>query len=196
MLNKPVEEIIYDGNGSVCGVKSEGEVAKCRFVIGDPSYFPDKVEKVGEVVRCICILSHPIPNTNNAESCQIIIPQREIKRKNDIYISCVSYAHSVAAKNKWVALISTTVETSNPRAEIELGMKLLGPIDAEFFSVGPLLVPKTDGSKDKVFISKSFDPQTHFEETCEDILEIYKRITGKDMDLTPAKKEGESKDEQ
>lgn len=30
MLNKPVEEIIYDESGHVKGVKSEGEVAKCK----------------------------------------------------------------------------------------------------------------------------------------------------------------------
>jgi Rab GDP dissociation inhibitor len=36
------------------------------------------VKKVGQVVRAICILSHPIPNTNNSESCQIIIPQSQV----------------------------------------------------------------------------------------------------------------------
>ncbi len=81
MLNKPVEEIVYDANGVACGVKSEGQVAKCKFVVGDPTYFSNKVKKVGEVAYCICILSGPVPNTNNAESCQIIIPQKEVKRK-------------------------------------------------------------------------------------------------------------------
>jgi len=44
MLNKPIEEIIMEG-GKVVGVKSEGLVAKCKFVIGDPSYFSNKVTK-------------------------------------------------------------------------------------------------------------------------------------------------------
>lgn len=48
MLDKPVEEIVYE-NGKVVGVKSQGEVAKCDNVIGDPSYFMDKVKKVGQV---------------------------------------------------------------------------------------------------------------------------------------------------
>src|SRR4051812_45797110 len=81
MLNKPVEDIIYE-NGVVVGVKSEGEVAKCKMVIGDASYFPNKVKKVGQVIRTICILGAPIPNTNNAESAQIIIPFAECKRKH------------------------------------------------------------------------------------------------------------------
>lgn len=48
MLDKPVEEIVYE-NGKVVGVKSQGEVARCDNVIGDPSYFTDKVKKVGQV---------------------------------------------------------------------------------------------------------------------------------------------------
>jgi len=189
MLNKPVEEIQYDSNGVVSGVKSEGEVAKCKFVVGDPSYFPDKVKKVGQVASLICVMSNPIPNTNNAESCQIIIPQKEAKRKYDIYISAVSFAHHVAPKGKWIALISTLVETNNPETEMAPALKILGKVDETFFSVRDLFVPIDDGTKSQVFISKSFDPETHFQESCEDILDIYKRITGKDMDLTPPKKD-------
>jgi len=195
MLNKPVEQVIYGPDGVVTGVKSEGETVKCKFVVGDPSYFPDKTKKVGQVASLICILSHPIPNTNDAESCQIIIPQKEAKRKYDVYISAVSFAHHVAPKGKWIALISTLVETANPEAELASGLKLLGKVDESFFSVRDLFVPTEDGKQSQVFISKSFDPETHFQESCEDILDIYKRITGKDMDLTPPVKKEEGKDE-
>jgi len=196
MLNKPIEEIVYDSNGVVVGVKSEGEIAKCKFVVGDPSYFPSKVEKYGQVVSYIAVLSHPIPNTNNAESCQIIIPQKEAKRKYDIYISCVSYAHHVAPKNKWLAMISTIVETDKPEQEIKLGVDLLGKVDDNFVTVRDLYRPKDDGIKSQVFISKSYDPETHFRESCMDILDIYKRITGKNMDLSPPKSKEEGKSEQ
>jgi len=195
MLNKPVDEIVYNDKGEVCGVKSEGETAKCKFVVGDPSYFPNKVKKIGQVASCICILGHAIPNTNNAESAQIIIPQKELKRKYDVYISCISFAHHIAPKGKWIALVSTQVESKSPEAELEGGLKLLGPIEAKFFNVRDIYAPIDDGSKDKVFISSSFDAETHFKQTCADILDIYKRITGKDMDLTPPKKE-EGKQEQ
>jgi Rab GDP dissociation inhibitor len=195
MLNKPVEQIVYGPDGKVVGVKSEGEVAKCKLVIGDPSYFPDKVKKVGQVASCICILSAPVPGTNNAESAQIIIPQKEVKRKYDIYISVVSYAHMVAPKGRWIALVSTQVETANPQAELQPGIQLLGKTDEIFYNVRDLYEPVEDGKKDQVFISRSFDPETHFDKSCEDILDIYKRITGKDMDLTPPKKQEEGKDE-
>jgi len=193
MLNKPVEELIYK-DGVVVGVKSEGEIAKCKFVVGDPSYFPDKVKKVGQVVSAICILSSPVPNTNNAESAQIIIPQKEGKRNFDIYISVVSHAHNICPKGRWVAICSTQVETQNPQAELEPAIKLLGKYDEIFFFTRDLYDPLDSGKKDQVFISKSFDPETHFEKSVEDILDVYKRITGKDMDMTPPKKE-ESKDE-
>jgi len=195
MLNKPIDEIVYDDKGVVVGVKSEGEVAKCKFVVGDPSYFPNKVKKIGRVASCICILEHPVPNTNDVESAQIIIPQKEVKRKFDIYISVVSHAHHVAPKGKWIALVSTQVETDNPEAELEPGLKLLGKIQEKFYNVRDIHAPLDDGKKDNVFISSSFDPETHFSATCMDILDLYKRITGKEMDLTPPKKD-EGKTEQ
>jgi len=194
MLNKPVEEIIYQ-DGVAVGVKSEGEVAKSKIVIGDPSYFPDKVKKIGQVVSAICILSAPIPNTNNAESAQIIIPQKEANRKFDIYISVVSYAHNVAPKGRWIALVSTQVETNKPEDELKAGLNILGKVDEMFVQTRDLYEPLEDGRKDKVFISRSFDPETHFDKSCEDILDIYKRITGKDMDLTPPKRDQEGKEE-
>jgi len=194
MLSKPVEEIIYE-NGVVVGVKSEGEVAKCKLVIGDPSYFPTKVKKVGQVARQICILNHPVPNTNNANSCQIIIPFKECKRQNDVYISVVSSEHNVAPKGKFIAIVSTTVETANPQAELAPGLNVLGPIEESFFYTSDLFEPIEDGTKDRCFISKSFGADSHFGWECSDILDIYKRIMGKDMDLTPPKRE-ESKEEE
>jgi Rab GDP dissociation inhibitor len=82
MLDKQVEEILFDADGKVCGVKSGGETARCKQVYCDPSYVPDRVEKIGQVVRCICLLNHPVPNTKDALSCQIIIPQKQVGRKS------------------------------------------------------------------------------------------------------------------
>jgi len=188
MLNKPYEGVVFNDQGQVCGVKSEGETAKCKFVVADPSYFPDKVKKTGQVVRAICVLGAPLPNTNNAPSSQIIIPQKEAKRKSDIYISMVSSTHNVCDNGKFIATVSTTVETSNPAQELDLGIKLLGPVLEKFISIEDTFTPTDDGSKDQIFISSSYDATSHFETTCEDVLEIYKRITGKDLDLTPKNK--------
>lgn len=83
MLDKPVDEIIVE-NGKVVGVRSGEEIAKCKQVYCDPSYIPDRVKKVGQVIRCICLLNHPIPNTKDSLSCQIIIPQKQVGRKYGI----------------------------------------------------------------------------------------------------------------
>jgi len=191
MLNKPVDEVVFE-NGQVVGVKSEGEVAKCKFVVADPSYFPDKVKKSGKVIRAICVLNHPIPDTNNADSCQIIIPQKQVKRHSDIYIGCISFAHNVVPKGKYVAIVSTTVETEEPLKELKPALDLLGPIAEQFVSVVDTYEPLTDGTKDKVFISSSYDATSHFETTCLDIFDIYKRITGKDLVLKPKEAEHDS----
>lgn len=51
---------------------------------------------------------------------------------SDIYVSMVSYTHQVAAKDWFIAMVSTTVETSNPEVEIRPGLELLGPIKQKY----------------------------------------------------------------
>ena len=46
----------------------------------------------------------------------------------DIYICVVSYAHNVAAKNYYIAIVSTTVETADPEAELKPALDLLGHV--------------------------------------------------------------------
>jgi Rab GDP dissociation inhibitor len=188
MLNKPIDEVVYE-NGKFAGVKSEGEIARAKFVAGDPSYFPDKVKKTGQVVRCVCILKQPVPNTNKQDSQQIILPQKQVGRKSDIYISVVSFSHHVASQGHYIAICSTTVETDNPKAELEPAFKVLGNIEEKFFIIKDTFEPLEDGAKDQVFISKSYDATSHFETASFDILDLYKRIRGEDLDLTPKKEE-------
>jgi len=185
MLNKPIKQVVME-NGKVVGVQDmEGAVAKCSAVIGDPSYFKDKVKKVGQVVRCVCILDHPIPNTDNAESCQIIVPQSQVGRQNDIYIFTVSAAHMIAPKGKWVVIVATIVETAKPEAEVDAGLALLGPIQHKFFMTRDIFNPANNSEAERIFISKSYDAQSHFESVSDDVMRIYKELTGKNVDLTP-----------
>jgi len=51
MLRKPFEGVVTDESGKVIGVQSEGEVAKCRFVVADPSYFPERTQPTGQISR-------------------------------------------------------------------------------------------------------------------------------------------------
>ena len=45
----------------------------------------------------------------------------QVGRNSDIYVTMVSYTHQVAAKNWFIAMVSTTVETANPEDEIQPG---------------------------------------------------------------------------
>ncbi|XP_049617125.1 rab GDP dissociation inhibitor beta [Syngnathus scovelli] len=182
MLKKPIEEIVME-NGKVVGVKSEGEFARCKQLICDPSYFMSRVVKVGQVIRAICILSHPIANTGDVNSCQIIIPQNQVNRKHDIYVCMISAAHNVAHAGKYIAIASTTAETNDPEKEIKPALDLLEPIEQKFVSITDQYAPTDDGTESQVFISRSYDATTHFETTCDDIKDIYRRMTGSEFDF-------------
>ncbi|KAL1413328.1 Rab GDP dissociation inhibitor alpha [Vanrija albida] len=202
MLDKKIESINVDESGKFTGVTSDGETVKAKKVIGDPSYFgagQDPVEggkvrvlETRKVVRAICILKHPIPGTDNADSAQIIIPQNQVGRKNDIYIASVSAAHSVAGKDVWLAIVSTIVETSVPERELLPGLQLLGTIVDKFVSITPLYEPTSDGSADNIFISKSFDPTSHFDSVVTDVNDLYQRVTGGPLELKKRDTELES----
>lgn len=183
MLDKPVDEIMYDDAGKVCGVRCGEEVAKCKAVICDPSYAPSKVRKVGQVVRTICLLKHPIPNTADVDSVQIVIPQNQVGRKHDIYVACVSHSHAICAKDYWVAIVSTIVETANPEAELAVGLQMLGPIREQFTSVTDMFEPSDDdgGTASNVFVTKSYDSTSHFETVVDDLKDVYRRYSGKDL---------------
>lgn len=89
-LDRDIEEIVRDADGKVTGVKSRGELIRCKSLICNPSYMirtgnNDKVQKLGKAIRCICILDHPIPNSNNEHSFQIILPQKQTGRKSGNY---------------------------------------------------------------------------------------------------------------
>src|SRR3569833_823089 len=89
MLNTTVDEIVYEG-GKASGIKAtmkgvDPEMkfeTKAKMVLGDPSYFPGKVKVVGQVLRAICVLKHPLANTIDSDSCQLKIQQNKKKQKN------------------------------------------------------------------------------------------------------------------
>merc|ERR1719495_2997884 len=134
MLDKQIDEIVMEG-GKVVGVKSGGETARCKQVYCDPTYVSSSCKKVGQVVRCICLMDHPIPNTKDTLSTQIILPQKQIGRNSDIYVTMVSYTHQVASKGWFIAMVSTNVETDNPEHEIQPGVALLGPVKQKFLQI-------------------------------------------------------------
>merc|ERR1712216_740832 len=96
--------------GVAVGVKAQDAVAKCKAIIGDPSYFPGLCNKTGTVVRAIAILDHAIADTNESPSHQVIFPGSTVGRKNDLYLFCCSQGHKVAPTGKYLTFVSTLVE--------------------------------------------------------------------------------------
>ncbi|KAF8973547.1 GDP dissociation inhibitor [Flammula alnicola] len=191
MLDKQIEAIVTDSDGKFIGVTSGGETVKAKQVIGDPSYFGAdgkdggkvRVVEEGKVVRAICFLKHPIPGTEDSDSCQIIIPQNQVGRRHDIYIAMVSSTHNVCAKDIYVAIVSTIVETDKPELEIAPGLSLLGPIYDKFVDITPLYTPTSSGETDNIFITRSYDATSHFETVVDDVQDVWKRVTGTDLVL-------------
>ena len=95
----------------------------------------------------------------------------------------VSAAHAVCAQGLRIAIISTTVETEQPEAEIQPALELLGPLLEMFVSVSDLHEPVNDAAAESLYITKSYDATSHFESSSRDVLAIYERITGETLDL-------------
>lgn len=194
MLNTNIDEVQYDASGKVSGIRAtmkergeEGEgmkfETKCKKILADPSYFPGKTQVVGHMLKAICILNHPIDRTDNADSLQLIIPQSQIGRKNDIYIAMVSSAHNVCPKGYYIAIVSTMAETSaNHHLELAPGLERLGRVEEKFMGPPiPIYAPKDDGRGDNVFLSKSYDASSHFETMTDDVRDIYARAQGEEL---------------
>lgn len=72
----------------------------------------------------------------------------------------ISFAHNVAAQGKYIAIVSTTVETKEPEKEIRLAMELLEPTEQEFVSISDLFVPKDLGTDRSSFPTPMMLPHT------------------------------------
>ncbi|KAJ9306486.1 hypothetical protein DTO217A2_4032 [Paecilomyces variotii] len=201
MLNTSIDEILYDADGKVSGIKAtmrepgDGSVVmnfetKTKKIIADPSYFPEKVEPYDHLLKAICILKHPIPKTDSSDSLQLIIPQSQVNQKKDTYIAMVSSTHCVCPKGYYIAIVSKILEDQdNWHAELNHGFKLLGDIEERFMGPpAPLYRPKANLPNDNIFISKSYDATTHFETTTENIREIYKQAVGEELVVDNLKK--------
>ena len=193
MLNTTIDDIKYDGS-KVSGIRAtmkdraeEGEgmkfTTKTKMILGDPSYFPGKVQVVGHLLKAICILNHPIEKTGDSDSLQLIIPQSQVGRKNDIYIAMVGSAHNVCPRGYYIAIVSTIAESSaNHHLELQPGLERLGKIEEMFTSKPvPIYEPLESGLNDHIYISKSYDASSHFETTTDDIKDIYRRAVGEEL---------------
>ena len=82
------------------------------------------------------------------------------------------------------------VETDKPEVELEPAMEIIGPVLEKFDKVSEIYEPVDTSFKDNVFITTSFDPQSHFENDTDNVIDIYEKITESKLDLT-IEEEGE-----
>jgi len=177
--------------GQAVGIKVMDVVANAKVVVADPSYFPEMCSVTGKVVRAIGVVSEPVPNTGTSDSYQIIFPGGSIGRKNDVYLFAAGNQLKVAPQGKQLVFVSTNVEgpTDGPveaiaQRELSAGLSQLTGVVKIFYDMYDQHTPLSDGSKDRVFLTQSFDPTTHFETAITDVLEVYKNITGKPLELS------------
>lgn len=192
MLGTPIKEVLYEEDGSFKGVKIEidGEehIAKSKQVIADPTYFPDLVKKTSSLIRTISLLDNSqLPFRHNENSGQIIVTGKESQRKNDIYMALIGSEHKASPPGKSIAIVSSIIEGDKPpHIQLESAFNIINvkTFEHTFMGLSDLFEPLEDGSKNGIFISKSYDATSHFESVTEDIKDIYFRVTGKPLKLT------------
>ncbi|KAJ1622556.1 GDP dissociation inhibitor [Pavlovales sp. CCMP2436] len=186
LLDRSVDEVLYDGGGGACGVRCGEEKAFARCVIGDPSYFPAKVKTSHHIVRVLALMKHPLHGTEDKGSCQVIVPGRELGREHDVYVLAVDGAHEVCPKDMHIAALSTVVEgpldglNVKQIADRELGsaLAMVHPAERYFIEVVPCLEPTSNGFVERTFVTSSYDASSHVEGAVDEVASIYYRITG------------------
>lgn len=95
----------------------------------------------------------------------------------------VSNAHAVCAKDLYICIISASVETQDPQAEIKPALELIGPSKEMFVQVSEQHEPINNWEGENLHITRSYDATSHFETSDEEVLAIYERIVGEKFDL-------------
>jgi Rab GDP dissociation inhibitor len=95
----------------------------------------------------------------------------------------VSSVHCVSKKDTYIAIISTVVETAKPEEEIQVAFDIVGSVKEKFVKISDRYEAVPSKTNDGLFISTSFDATSHFENETENVLKMYKAMTGKDLDL-------------
>ena len=157
-----------------------------------------KAVKDGLIVRAICILDHPLPggiqnaiSTPNrhhplpdAPACQIVLAAAELSRKNDVHIVVCGHSHHICASGRYVAAVSTVVETDHPEQEIEAALALLGPIHTKLVSSSPRLEANVSGDNDGIWVTSSCAASPNIDIDMVDVLKMWQHIHGREFSLT------------
>lgn len=139
MLNVTLKSLKKCDTGYELVGEWEGEEGKCTAskVIIHPSYLKELgMSNLGVNTsvsrRCICIVDQPINGVGSCNAVQIILPQNQTKRKNDIYIMMIGASHGVCKKGYYIVIISTIKEKENFDEDLKIAFDLIGPIKYRF----------------------------------------------------------------
>lgn len=192
MLNVTCKSLVHDPASGVStftgSFDGETGTAKAKMIIANPAYFQmlghgNRIKAVSKTIRCICIMDHPIPNTGDCNAVQIIIPQKQTGRKNDIYIMQMGSSHGVCKKGYYLAICSTTAEAKTIDEDLQIAYKIIGPVLYKFVTEEVVYESAVKDNPNNWFVTSTLDATSHFETAADNVLEIYKAISKKDLDL-------------
>jgi len=198
MLRRDVDEILYNDDGTVKGVTSNGETAFCKQVICDPTYLAgtDKVKQSGYIARTIMILDNVLPGTSEGDtSAQVIFPLKQTGHNCDVYLTLIGKDLECAGNGRWVAVCSTKVDSEDSMGPLQQVRDFItgGGVNVleEFHTVRPTYIGVNQQAGDNIYICSSPDHTTHFQNASRQVMNLYHAMTGNALDLTklPAKEE-------
>ena len=189
VLRAEINKIVTDENEKIKGVKfNNGQLITCDKLICSPNYvhYIDKnipMKKTQKVIRVINILNHSIKETNNSNSCQIIFSQKQLKRKNDVYLVVLGSEFGVCPEGKYLSIISSIVETENPLEELKIPLSFLEDIEQQFVYITDLYEVASATKQDNIYVTNSLDPMSHFEKATQEVIDIWEIMEGQKLDL-------------
>jgi len=198
MLRRDVDEILYNDDGTVKGVTSNGETAFCKQIICDPTYLAgtDKVKQSGYIARTIMILDNVLPGTQDGDtSAQVIFPIAQTGHDCDVYLTLIGKDLECAGEGRWVAVCSTKVASEDSMGPLQKVRDFISGggvnILEEFHTVRPTFIGVNQAAGDNIYICSSPDHTTHFQNASRQVMNLYHAMTGNALDLTklPAKEE-------
>lgn len=85
-------------------------------------------------------------------------------------------------KGFFIVIISTTKEKEKFDDDISIALEMVGKILYRF-DIEEVMYEAVNYN-DNIFITNSLDATSHFESSAENVCQVYKAITGKELDLT------------
>ena len=89
--------------------------------------------------------------------------------------------HGVCKKGYYIVIISSIKEKEDIKEDFKVAYDLIGEIKYQFTLEQQLY--KINPTAENIFVTNALDETSHFEQSAEDVLRVYKSMTGKDLNL-------------